>query len=116
MNNSKGIVQLLISKGTNLNHKLPNGLSPLSKAVKRDNLVIVKLLVENGAEMNIHDRNGATPFQNAVIDNSMAIVKFFRENGASLVMRTVTFKNNAVELAMKNDHTDILKQLVHQEE
>ena len=46
----------------------------------------------------------------------MAIVKFFRENGADLAMRTVNFTNNAVEIAMKNDHVDILKQLVHQEE
>ena len=110
------IVQLLISKGANLNHKLPNGLSPLSKAVKKDNLVIVKLLVENDAELNTHDGSGGTPFQNAVIENHMAIVKFYRENGADLAMRTVAFKNNAVEIAMKNDHVNILKQLVHQEE
>ena len=109
-------VKLLISKGANLNYRLPNGISPLSIAVVKDNLEIVKLLVENGAEINTHDGHGASPFQNAVFENRMAIVKFFRENGANLVMRTINLKNNAVELAIKNDHIDILKQLVHQEE
>ena len=72
--------------------------------------------MENGAAINTHDWDGATPFQNAVFENRMAIVKYFRENGANIFMRTVFFKNNAVELAMKNDHIEILKQLVHQEE
>ena len=72
--------------------------------------------MENGAAINTHDWDGASPFQNAVFENRMAIVKFFRENGANLVMRTINLKNNAVELAMKNDHIEIFKQLVHQEE
>ena len=110
------IVQLLISKGPNLNYNLPNGQSPLSIAVKKDNLEIVKLLVENGAEMNTHDGNGLTPFHIAIVKKHMTIVKFFKENGANLVIRTVNFKNNAVELAMKPDHLDILKQLVYPEE
>ena len=110
------IVQLLISKGPNLNYNLPNGQSPLSIAVKKDNLEIVKLLVENGAEMNTHDGNCATPFQNAVIENRMTIVKFFREHGANLAMRTVTLRNHAFELAMKYNNLNILKLLVHQKE
>ena len=110
------IVQLLISKGPNLNYNLPNGQSPLSMAVEIDNLVIVKLLVENGAKINTHDGNGATPFQKAVFVNHRAIVKFFKGNGANFVIRTVNLKNNAVELAMKHDNTEILKQLLYQEE
>ena len=88
----------------------------MSIAVVKDNLVIAKLLVEKDAEINTHDGNGATPFQNAVIENRMTIVKFFREHGANLVMRTVTLKNNAFELAMKYSNSNILKQLVHQKE
>ena len=107
-------VELLISKGANLNHNLSNGQSPLSIAVEEDNLEMAKLLVENGAAFNTHDGDGATPFQNAVIENRMAIVKFCRENGANLVMRTVNFRNNSLELAMKHNHIDMLKQLIHQ--
>ena len=106
----------MISKGANLNPKLPNGQSQLSIAVVKDNLVIAKLLVEKDAEINTHDGNGATPFQKAVFVNHRAIVKFFKGNGANLVIRTVNFKNNAVELAMKHNHLNILKQLIHQEE
>ena len=38
---------------------------------------------------------------------------YFLDNGANIALRTVKFRNNSLELAMKHNRTDMLKQLIY---
>ena len=115
------IIQLLSTNGANLNLIDTVGWTPLTYAIEdpdnieeleKENIEIVKLLVENGANMNIYDGSGATAFQEAIMQKRKKILKFCLDNGANLTMRTLYKRNNALELAMKDNHVDILKQLI----
>ena len=115
------IIQLLLTNGANLNLIDTSGWTPLTyaiddpdnvEALEKDNIEIVKLLVENGANINIYGGFGATAFQEATMLKRKKILKFCLDNGANLAMRTVYKSLNALELAMKENHIDILKQLI----
>ena len=73
----------------------------------------MKLLVENGASINIYDGGGGTPFQNAVLENHVEMVTYLIENGADLKLRTKNFRNNSIELALKDNIINILKKLIY---
>ena len=108
------IIQLLSTNGANLNLiYTADGLTPLTYAIEdsddveefeKDNIEMFQLLVENGANMNA--------FQESIMQKRKKILKFCLDNGANLAMRTVYKRNNALELAMKDNHVDILKQLI----
>ena len=76
---------------------------------------ICELLINSGASTNQEDDKGWT-FHLAIVKKHMTIVKFLKENGTNLVIRTVNFKDNAEELAIKRNNLKILKQLVYPEE
>ena len=74
---------------------------------------IVKFLVENGADVNIHNGNGGTSFHETIIRKYTKTFNYCLDNGANLALRTVNFRNNSLELAMKHNRTDMLKQLFY---
>ena len=108
------ITRLLITNGANINFINSGGWTPLADAVNVQNMEIVRFLVENGADVNIHDRNGGTAFHETIIRKDTKMFNYFLDNGANLDVRTANFRNNSFELAMKHNHTDMLKQLIHQ--
>ena len=75
---------------------------------------IVRFLVENGADINIHDGNGGTAFHETIIRKYTKMFNYFLDNRANIALRTVTFKDNSLELAMKHNCTEMLKQLIYQ--
>ncbi len=48
-------VNVLLTKGANVNAKSPYGVTPLGFACSRGNVAIVKLLLDHGAEINVQD-------------------------------------------------------------
>lgn len=58
----------LISKGANPN-RLSNGVTPLSKAVDKENIPLAAMLVKKGADASIANKNGNIPLYQAVRSN-----------------------------------------------
>jgi len=55
------LLELLIQKGANVNHRDRHGQTPLMAAIWTGKLDVVKLLLEKGAEVNVKDNYGQTP-------------------------------------------------------
>ena len=106
-------VKVLIANGANIDLCNGAGNSPLSKAILQKNLEIVKLLVENGAKINSNYVRGMTPFQNAIKEKHLEVINFLMDNGADLKIRTKHFKNDAIELALKEGEINIVKKLIY---
>ena len=107
------ITRILTTNGANINFIDSGGRTPLCNAVGVQNMEIVKFLVENGADVNIHNGNGGTSFHETIIRKYTKTFNYFLDNGANLALRTVNFRNNSLELAMKHNRTDMLKQLFY---
>ena len=102
-------LKVLIANGAIIDLRNGGGNSPLS----RNNLEIVRLLVENGVKINSNYVKGKTPFQRAIKEKHLEIIDFLMENGADLKIRTKNSKNNAIELALKEDEINIVKKLIY---
>ena len=64
MNGRVGAVQLLMSRGVDINLKNgKDGLTPLWEAAMDNRIEMMKVLLENGADPNIADRTGRTPIR-----------------------------------------------------
>ena len=98
----------------NANLDLPDGIgdTPLSIAIDENNLDMVELLVENGASTNIHDAHGETPFQKAILRKHIDIIKYFMDNGDDLSSRTKNPRYTIIELPLKENQIDIMKNLI----
>ena len=52
-----------IQLGVNLNHFDKLGSTPLSTAIRNNDVIMVVMLVQSGADVNCPTRNGATPLE-----------------------------------------------------
>ena len=107
------ITKLLTREAVNPNFFDSKNWTPITSAIEEENLEIMKLLVENGADVNIHDRNGGTAFHETIIRKYTKMFNYFLDNGANIALRTVKFRHNSLELAMKPNRTNMLKQLIY---
>jgi ankyrin repeat protein len=96
------MVQLLISRGANVNAKNKFNYTPLHKAVtnfmvakpnEKDCEKILNLLIEKGADINARDGNGNTPLMSAV--QKMTPTKILVAKGAD-----INIQNNDGETAL----------------
>lgn len=78
------IVQLLISRGANLNARDCNGYSPLHLAVRYQRLDVVEILLEDCADVDVLDAYNWTPLHEAVERRNLDIIKSLISNGADL--------------------------------
>ncbi|GAB66042.1 hypothetical protein PCYB_082030 [Plasmodium cynomolgi strain B] len=108
-NGSLKMARIILKKGSNINHKDANGISPLHISVKYGHLNIAKFLIENNANVDITDnvrmkgwsskegpyniggmlveREGQSPIFYAIINKHYDIVKLLIENGADVQMK-----------------------------
>ncbi|GAW80528.1 hypothetical protein, conserved [Plasmodium gonderi] len=86
-NGSLKMARIILKKGSNINHKDANGMSPLHISVKCGHLNIAKFLIENNANINITDNEGQSPIFYAIINKHYDIVKLLVENGADVQIR-----------------------------
>ncbi|CRG94164.1 ankyrin-repeat protein, putative [Plasmodium gallinaceum] len=91
-NGSLKMAKIILKKGSNINHKDINGISPLHICVKHGHLSLAKFLLENNANINIKDNDGQTPIFYAIINRHYDIVKLLIENGADVSIKD---NNNA---------------------
>lgn len=63
------VVELLLSRGAEIDIKDKNGEIPLHVAVKGSHLNITKLLLEHESELEAADNFGRTPLRWAVMSN-----------------------------------------------
>jgi ankyrin repeat protein len=78
------IVQLLISRGADVNATTSTGSTPLHGATLYNHEAIVRLLVANGGNVNASNQGGYTPITNAVSSGNLSTIKFLVESGASI--------------------------------
>jgi ankyrin repeat protein len=78
------IVELLITKGADVNHKVTDRYTPLHIASLYRHFSIVELLLSKGANIEITDIHGHTPLHFAVIKNQPLTVEFLLTKGADI--------------------------------
>ena len=62
---SREIIELLIVAGADVNYSPENGITPLARAVIREDKESAELLITSGADVNSKDRQGYTPLDTA---------------------------------------------------
>ena len=77
----KGIVELLIAAGADVNVKNQRGWTPLYDAAIWDRKDIAKLLFDAGADVNAKDNDGKTPLDAAKEENKNEIADLLRKHG-----------------------------------
>lgn len=84
----------LVNAGCEINAKVANGDTPLSRAATAGNDIVGAYLIERGANINSTDKLGNTPLMNAVRCGSTAVVKLLLERGADDI--TVNSKGHTI--------------------
>lgn len=82
------IVELLLSRGADVQAQTNDGNNALMLAVEKNNSEVVKLLVGKGADINAGDSNGVTPLMNASGRGLLDIVRLLVEAGADVNARS----------------------------
>lgn len=92
---SEKILEYLLEKGMNPNHKDESGRNALHRALNKGNREdIVLRLISSGANLNVRDNNGVTPLEIAVKNGYTDIVRLLILNGARLES---SFKDKSAE-------------------
>ena len=80
----KETVELLLSKGADVNAQYVDRSSFLSAAVVTDHTEIANLLIDKGADLNKSDKNSATPLHYAAFNRNEEITQLLIIKGANL--------------------------------
>ena len=82
-----GVVDLLVSRGADVNARFESGSSPLGDAALKGRNEVVTLLIEKGARVNGRDGHGATPLQDAALNGQQETVRLLLARGAEINAR-----------------------------
>ncbi|MDT8441534.1 MAG: ankyrin repeat domain-containing protein [Desulfuromonadales bacterium] len=101
------IVETLVAKGADVNHRNAFGFSPLHAAVSGDHLAVAQYLVDHGANVNGAETPGRTPLYLAAERENLDMVRFLVDKGAEVNARSergwtplyAAAGNNALEIA-----------------
>lgn len=85
-NGNKGVINLLIANGAEVNGKNAFGAVPLHSAASQDQIETVELLIANGADVNVKNRflSGYTPLALVACRDHNEVVKVLLANGADV--------------------------------
>lgn len=101
----------LINKGSNLEVKDENGLTPLFYSIKENHIELVKTLVNKGVNINSLDINGNTPLNFAIETGKEAIANHLIDFGAE-----ANTKNNSghdtIALSILNNYNELSEKLI----
>ncbi|SCP04094.1 ankyrin-repeat protein, putative [Plasmodium ovale] len=86
-NGNLKIAKIILKKGSNINHRDANGMTPLHICVKYGHFNIANFLIDNDANINIRDNEGQTPIFYAIINRHYDIVKLLIESGADVQIK-----------------------------
>lgn len=80
----KGVAEVLIKHGANVNHHNPDGKAPLMSAALNGNLETAKILIEHGADINHQDKNSESALIRAFEGKNMELVDVLIDRGADV--------------------------------
>jgi hypothetical protein len=103
-------VQLLLSKGANVNEKNRMGWTPLHTAIRNRRLALIEPLLAKGADINATDNRGQTPLMAAIYIGQKDAVELLIAKGADVNL--MGGSDNALSLAKKRRNTEIVDLLV----
>jgi len=86
LDNTKRLVNILVSFGADINAKSDNGTTALMRAASSEdcNPALISYMVEKGAKINIRNVKGQTPLTYAVSSGSIACAKVLIKKGADV--------------------------------
>ena len=93
------LIDLIIKRGANINHRSLGGRTPLQKACGAGNIDAVKTLIKNGADVSLMNDEGATCLHAAAHNGHLTIVQIIIDNGLDPNVRNKT-GSTALDLAM----------------
>jgi len=96
--NEKGVAELLIEKGADVNAKNNSGWTPLHRVHTKD---VAELLIAKGADVNAKNRVGWTPLHTAAKENRKDVVQALIAKGAN-VNATAQDGQTPLQLAIRN--------------
>jgi 26S proteasome non-ATPase regulatory subunit 10 len=82
LGNRPNLVDLLLSRGADVNLKSEEGRTALVYAVGLGNKAVIKNLVAHGADVNLEDGYGKTPLMIAQEANNETLIRLLRKAGA----------------------------------
>jgi len=103
-------VQLLISKGADVNEKNRMGWTPLHTAIRNRRLALIEPLIAKGADINAADNRGQTPLMAAIYIGQKDAVELLIAKGADV--NVIGGSDNALSLAKKRRNTEIVDLLL----
>jgi len=103
-------LQLLLSKGANVNEKNRMGWTPLHTAIRNSRLALIEPLIAKGADINAADNRGQTPLMAAIYIGQKDAVELLIAKGADV--NVMGGSDNALSLAKKRRNTEIVDLLV----
>ncbi|MFH1884082.1 MAG: DUF6263 family protein [Planctomycetota bacterium] len=104
-------VQLLISKGADVNEKNRMGWTPLHTAVQNRRQALIELLIAKGADINATNNRGQTPLMAAIDIGQKDAVELLIAKGADVNVMG-SRGDNALSLAKKRRNTEIVDLLL----
>ncbi|WP_353281815.1 ankyrin repeat domain-containing protein [Wolbachia endosymbiont (group B) of Horisme vitalbata] len=115
-NDQNDIIELLISKGVDINMKTSDDIEPIVFALRNNKIDAVKLLLKSNnifsekKSINKHDQYGKAPIHYAVSIGNMDILEDLIKIGANIDNLDLLNKS-PLELADNNGHMDVVKKL-----
>ena len=104
-------VSNFIDKGSDVNKKSKNGITPLFVAIETNNIKAVKMLLKNGATPNTHSSDGRFPLIIAAVSGYTDIARELLKSGADPNMRN-NVGTTALIWAAAKGYIDIVKLLL----
>ena len=108
----KGIVQLLLNKGADIDATNNDGNTALMWAVKSGRETIMQLLLDKGANIETTDNNGDTALMCAVKSGRETIVQLLLDKGAN-IEATNKYREAALIRAVKDGRETIVQLLLN---
>jgi len=107
---SMDIVRLLMEHGADVNYEINDGSTALMLAIKnRGSDELIRLLIEHGADVNSENRSGSSVLTEAIKHSrSVDIVRLLMEHGADECKKDKILGKNAIEIAYKTNHAEMI--------
>lgn len=107
------ITEMLLKNGAKVNVRNTNryNTTPLMEATRNGSVRVGKLLIKYGAEINVGDINNDPAINWAVFFGYTDFVKLLLDNGSRSDMKGIDSGDDAMAIAKRLGHTDIIKLL-----
>lgn len=108
------VVEILIAKNANFEHRNVSDYTPLSLAASGGYVGIIKLLLSHGAEINSRtgSKLGISPLMLAAMNGHTAAVKLLLDMGSDINAQIETNRNTALTLACFQGRHEVVSLLV----